>query len=310
MKKLMNNKKGAIFNLFSGLGDIIKSFFDLLPKPIKFLFFLILLLILGAVIGWLLNGFGVYCDSADNPVRISNVFSSIDLMNEIPDTDLLNLEVIEPQETESYLRSSHCNLCYEAGEVIVIRELRNGSKIEQNISQRTCFYKDSGCVICEDVVELNPIDYNIFGNLRGYCMGKATIKPYEDKNLFQKALCGAKFYGLCQPPEHYFYDGVTEQYLCEDETCTGITAGDRWDDKLRKAGAIMLYPKLTTEELARNPDKTPVTKIDSDKLVQVSCQYLQPTITIYGIPIFDYRYWLIIMIIIILIGFYIKYKKA
>ena len=78
MKKLMNNKKGAILNLFSGAGDLIKSFFDILPKPIKFLLFLAILLLLGVVIGWLLNGIGVFCDSADNPVKISNILVSIE----------------------------------------------------------------------------------------------------------------------------------------------------------------------------------------------------------------------------------------
>ena len=297
MKKLMNNKKGAIFNLFSGAGDLVKSFFELLPKPIKFLLFLAILLLLGVIIGWLLNGLGVFCDSADNPVKISNILVSLDLLNEIPDPTTLNLEVIE-SDTAQYMTVEECSVCYEAGQVLIIRELPNGSTYKQNISRRTCFYKDAGCVICEETIGLDPQTANLLGNLKGYCLGDATIKPYEDKNMLSKWFCGKTFIGRCQPPEHYFYDSTRDNYFCLDETCTGITAGVRWDEKLRDSGAKMIYPEGQ------------LNKKDADSMVQVSCKDIKPTITIYGIPIFDYRMWLIIMLITILAGFYIKYKKA
>lgn len=300
MKKLMNNKKGAILNLFSGAGDLIKSFFDILPKPIKFLLFLFLLLILGVLIGWLLNGFGVFCDSADNPVKISNILISLDLVNEIPSAELIDREVIEAEDEIFTGLSAGVTYCsYQVNSGIILFD--DGTR-EEFVEPRW-FYNGRFCSDCETGVVYEAIESKVanvtnFNRINGgrRCVGDVFRK--EQSNGIKDFFCGGATWKACEPPKDYFYSAQANLYLCENENCTGITLGDRWDDKLSKAGARLMYPEGE------------LNKKDAESMVQVSCTDYKPTITVYGIPVFDYRIWLIIMLITLLVGFYIKYKKA
>jgi len=291
---LIRNKKGVISlgGIVSGAGSLIQSFFEVLPKPIKFVIFLILILLLGSIINFSLQIFGVFCDSADNPVFIgANVFSNAGLLDEIPDPETIGLEAIKPSSTQR--TTLRCGFCTDD---IKIRYVESG--VIENITQDTCFYPDMGCIECLGDLVNFANEINILGSADEWCMGDARRKDRDEMSLMSKWFCGAKWFGRCEPPEHYYYDSAINQYVCEDETCMGITAGDIWDSKLLGKGASYLYPEGQREG------------VSYEKFAGITCKDLKPNITVYGIPIFDYRIWLFLMVCVILVGFYFKIKRA
>jgi len=289
---LLKNKKGVINigGMVSGAGSLLRSFFEILPKPIKFLLYLLLLLLIGAFLQASLQVFGIYCDSANNPVHLGlNVFSNIGLMDEVPPPELIGKEVIDTANLQRGV--AECTICFEAGEVTIIHE-----EFTELTTTRTCFYKDAGCVTCAETIDLDPTGFTLTGNLKNYCLGDAFRKEQEDKSLLSKWLCGAEYFGRCEPPEHYYYDSAVDLYVCADETCAGITAGQIWDEKLINKGATYLYPEGTT------------TGTSYTKFIGVTCQDIKPVVGIYGIPIFDYKLWIFLMLIFLLF-FIFKHVK-
>lgn len=285
-KSLLKNKRGAISGLISSIGDIIKTAFDTIPRPIKFILFLLLLLVAGTLIQSSLHLFGVFCDSADHPVNIGlNIFNNIDLISEIPSTEFIGVEAIGTANLQRGVEE--CSQYYESGTIIY----DDGTK--ENFTERW-FYNGRACTTCE-IITVDPEGFTLTGNQK-LCLGDALRQSNEDKSLLDKWFCGKKWFGRCEPPEHYYYDSAINLYMCEDETCEGITMGMVWDDKLQEQGATYLYPEGT------------FTKTSYDKFVSITCSDIKPNITVYSIPIFDYRMWILLTLVIILIWVLTKLK--
>lgn len=297
MRKLLKNKKGIVNvgGIIGGIGGVFTSLFDLMPRPLKFLLFLLVLLVLGGLIQPSMQVFGVYCDSSDNPVSlgVTSIGTNIGLLDEVPDPETINLEVIEPQSVQETV--DECSLCYDAGEVTVIDE--NG--IRTNITETRCFYNyGDGCVNCNEVVDLDPTQFTLTGTLRNYCDGDAFRKPTEDLSTLGRVFCGASYLGRCSPPEHYFYESALDKYVCEDETCEGLTASIIWNEKLSKAGGTLIYPE--GKDTRRN----------YESFVGVICEDLEPKLAVFGIPVFDYKLWVLLMLVIMIFWFYMKFVNS
>lgn len=289
-KKILRlNKKGAISGIASGIGDIIKTAFDTFPKPLKFIFFLLIILLLGGIINFSLNLFGVYCDSADQPVNLGlNIFTNIGLISQVPNANEINLAGRSAEEWGYSMLSQEVTKCS--------KQIRTGGTIiydtgnEENINNNTWFYDGGFCTNCELVTI-----YDNVGNSHRYCLGDVFRQSRDDLSWLKKQLCGSWI--SCEPPEHYYYDQTVNRYVCEDETCTDQTIGTAWDELLQEKGATYLYPEGSN------------TKRKHTNFVGVTCEDIRPKITIYGINVFNYTYWVIIMLIILCFWFYSKYKK-
>jgi len=46
---------------------------------------------------------------------------------------------------------------------------------------------------------------------------------------------------------------------------------------------------------------------DIEGLFQIQCKYSEPNITVFGLDIFNYRYWVLLLILSLLVGFYFKF---
>ena len=289
--KIVKNKKGviSITGIISGAGQLLGNLFEVMPKPVKFLFFLLIILILGGVIHFGLQVFGVYCDSGNNPVYLgANIFSNIGLMDEIPNPEIIGLEAISTGSLQKGVEE--CSVCYDAGTIIY----EDGST--EGFTKKRCFYNGrGGCVLCELAV-IDPDRFQLTQATK-WCIGDAIRKDREDMSIMQKWTCGAEWFGRCEPPEHYYYDYNADLYVCGDETCSGITAGQIWDEKLQSKGAKPIYPE---GQIAGKGYK---------KFIGITCYDLKPVVSLYGIPIFDYKIWVFLTLIGVIFWIIIKIKK-
>ena len=127
-----------------------------------------------------------------------------------------------------------------------------------------------------------------------FCEADSFRIENEDKSFWKRITCGGVL--GCEPPEHYYYDSAINLYVCADDTCTGITAGQIWNEKLMAEDGKYLYPE---------GDKGGKSYTN---FVGIGCKDIRPKITVFGIPIFDYQMWILGMLVFMLVWFYTRIK--
>jgi hypothetical protein len=282
------NKKGLW-----GLSDIAnwwQAITGVMPKPVIFIIFLTIMLLLAQLLTFFFNMNGIFCTSSDIPVRVEGNFftsliSNINLMSELPDPDSIGKEVQDVNTLQSGVME--CSVCLGSGTIIY----SNGSKT--NFANKKCFYQYDGCVNCQPN---QIVDIELTGrDLVNVCLKDAYPKTNEEKSFLSKAFCGAKYFGRCEPPAHYFYSANDNYYRCADNTCNGITAGDTWDNKLLERGAMPIYKTIESGKLEGKA---------YDEGIGISCKDLRPKLSFYRLDIFDFKIWIFILLLIMLIWIY------
>jgi len=287
--KIIKNKKGALSGIISSIGNLIQSIFRTLPKPILFILFLTILLLLGQLIPTIFQAFGIFCNSAEQPVNTGlNPFSNIALMMDKPDPDTLNQEVIKLNKVLflSYNKHTDCSIRLDSGTII----FPDGTKI--NITEPTWFYDGAYCTDCLEVTIENPPVGLLTGVSKealenGICYGDVYPTPEEEKGWYKRQACSHKGGEECEPPIGYYWDAELNLYICQDESCSEKTSGEDWDNKLTEKGATPIYPEKEK------------TGTGYTSFISIKCRDLKPRLAIYNIEIFDYKIWLLIMLITI-----------
>jgi hypothetical protein len=285
-KYFLKNKKGqlGLGSIMQSIGNFFQGLMHLIPKPALFLIFIFIIVLLAQLLTYIFNIFGVYCTSGDIPVTIGfNPLQTAELIGEQPRAEDLGKEILEPND----LQESVIECTTQAtgtGEYTLIYS--NGTRVNSSVVR--WFYHDGGCTLCDVSVK---VDFHDRLANEQWCITDGHTKPEAQKNTLEKWFCGNKMFGRCEPPPHYYWDAQTGKYLCEDQTCAGITAGNYWDDTLAKHGAKPLYPDAYGEGISTSYDKA----------VSIQCHDVRPKLTLFGIDIFYFQYWIIGMLIIIMI---------
>ena len=283
-KRIFGNKKGAILD---NIGQLIQGIVSILPKPVLFLLFLFILVSLSYVLSLAFNAFGVYCNSADVPVKLNaNFLDNIALIGQVPDPELLGREALELGEFGISVGSAGLTEC---SQLVPAGTIYFEDDTAQNFTTPTWFYDGTFCTNCQEVNIKKPA-----GDVDKVCFGNVERKSQADKTLLQRTFCG----GLgCEPPEHYYYDQNTNTYVCADETCAGITLGQKWDELLFSKGAVPYY--LEDQPDLRNPS--------AEHLTGITCENLKPRFAVFGVDLFTYNIWIFITLIVILLWLWINF---
>jgi hypothetical protein len=281
--RLMNNKKGVFGGIMQSIGNFFQGLMHILPKPILFLIFIFIIILLAQLLTFIFNIFGVYCTSGDIPVTIGfNPLKTAELIGEIPQAEDAGKEILSPNDLQSGVE----NCVVNTGNSQYTITYDNGTSTNSSVSRN--FYNGrGGCVDCT----LATIDFQGLSTPEQWCINDAHIKPENERGTLAKWFCGAKYMGRCEPPLHYYWQSSTGKYLCEDQTCTGITAGNYWDNTLQQNGAKPLYADAYGE--AKDTRHTAFTSIQ--------CKDIRPKLTVYGLDIFNLQYWMIGILIAIMI---------
>lgn len=188
-----------------GQADFIGNFISTIPKPVLYIFFILLLSVIASLLSPLFNGFGIYCNSAGEPVRLenSNLFSNFGLMSSLPDADEIGgLSLNVP--TNWY------NDCLR---------FVNGSER---------FY-GAGCVDCDYFSDSNHL----------YCVGDAYILSKDDMSWWNRNTCGLN---TCKIPQGYYFSVTSGKFECLGNDCSSKTLAGERDSKLNNLGAVIIYP--------------------------------------------------------------------
>jgi hypothetical protein len=277
------NKKGVFGGIMQSIGNFFQGIMHVIPKPILFLIFLFIILLLAQLLTYIFNIFGVYCTSGDIPVTIGfNPLKTAELIGEIPQAEDLGKEILDPDAIQDTVES--CEWEITSGTYTITYD--NGTTENSSIP-RHLYNGRTGCVTCT----LATIDFHGAITIpEKWCISDAHIKPENERGTLAKWFCGARYFGRCEPPLHYYWQASTGNYVCEDQSCTGITAGDWWNNILEQNGARPLY----TDAYGEAQDTS------HQKFVSIQCKDVHPKLTVYGIDIFNLEYWLIIMCIAIM----------
>jgi len=275
------NKKGVFGGIMQSIGNFFQGIMHVLPKPVLFLIFLFIILLLAQLLTYIFNIIGIYCTSGDMPVSIGfNPLKTAELIGEIPQAEDLGKEILDPNALQTGVE--YCSW-QPHGLYTIIYD--NGTEVNSTVP-RWLYNGRGGCVDCT----LAKIDTYDLTTPEKWCISDAHIKPENERGTLAKWFCGAKNFGRCEPPMHYYWQSSTGNYVCEDQTCTGITAGNYWDNTLQQNGAKPLYLDGYGEGQNTNPQA----------FVSIQCKDVHPKLTIYGIEIFNLNYWLILMAITIM----------
>jgi hypothetical protein len=282
--RLFSNKKGLLGDVGTAIGNIIGTIFHTIPKPLLFLIFLAILLLLGQLLTYVFNIAGIYCNSADVPVKTGfNLLTTVELIGAVPDKneigkDDVALNTVLGLNNE---KGTDCSIYLTSGTITYT----NGTT--QNFTNRW-FYDGTYCSQC---TEIKILDYTgrsfMQMNVKpedGICLGDAYRLPDSSKGWWKQWNC------KCEPPIHYKYSYQTNTYQCIDANgCTQITIGQKWDDTLKSKGATVLYGDLNENT---NPQYT--------GMIGITCRDLHPRLAIWHIDIFDFRLWVVLMLLTIL----------
>ena len=277
------NKKGVFGGIMQSIGNFFQGIMHILPKPVLFLIFLFIILLLAQLLTYIFNIMGIYCTSGDIPVTIGfNPLKTAELIGEIPQAEDLGKEILDANALQQSVE-----VCAIVGTRSGLYTITYDNGTQENSTVPRNFYNGrSGCVTCT----LATIDFHDITTPEKWCISDAHIKPENEKSTLAKWFCGARYFGRCEPPLHYYWQASSGKYVCEDQTCEGITAGDWWDNILEQNGARPLYPDAYGE----------AQDISHTKFVSIQCKEVHPKLTIFGVDIFNLEYWLILMLIAIM----------
>ena len=276
------NKKGVFGGVLQSVGNFFQGLMHIIPRPLIFLIFIFIIVLIAQLLTYIFNIFGIYCTSGDIPMTIGfNPLKTAELIGDIPQASDLGKEEVDPNALQHGVENcvwqptGTYTLTYDDG-------------TEENSSTPRWFYNGRGG--CVDCTLVTVYVWRGIGTPEKWCINDAHTKPYNEKGTLAKWFCGAKYYGRCEPPLHYYWQATTGQYVCDDPTCTGITVGENWNNILEQNGATPLYADAYGE----------AKDISHEAFVSVQCKDVRPKLTLYGLDVFNFQYWLIIMLIAIM----------
>ena len=296
---LFRSKKGQVVDIFAGIQRSINWVLTTAPKPLLLLLFLLFLIAFSSIFSFLLNTTGNFCDTAGNEYRTGtfSLITNFQLITSMPSNEELNSEQLSTKEewTESTLQE--CSSLYW-GKKNNWTYVSSGT--EYNLP-RGYYFQDDGCIICNDSVTALSPEGTLFKT--NICLDRIIYpKERDDMSFIEKIFCG-KFLGRCDIPEGYYYDNSINKFICDDPLCknednTTNSLGEIWNLKLREEGATINPPSEYGDRDYRNA-------------INVECDPndVKPNLRFFGVEVFDYKLWVMLMILSSLIWLVFKIKK-
>lgn len=273
MKRILKNKKGLLG--LESIAQTINSIIEILPNWLKYILVIAILALVGILLSYMFNTFGIFCNSANLPVKTNaNILQNLNLISEIPEPSLVGFEAQEAT-----------NCVYQAINQQIT--LENGTT---TTFTGTALY-DMGCIICTQKARTDQF----FARVQDICLdSKIRGKTQDEKSWLQKITCGET---ECEPPTSYIYDNNIQAYTCAENNCAGRTIAQDYDEKLQKYHAELLYQNQDQNEI--NPSQ--------ENAIGITCTELKPKLAIFGIDILNPITFFVIMLLIISFWLYQKF---
>ena len=296
-----------IDEVISTLRWAIDFFMTKVPTPLKFFVFLLLLVVFGSFFSILLHFVGVHCDTSNTAYKTSMFDAYSNYQIYTAKDDVFNYSNYYPYEYDerggvlSTLTSCLITVCnatsdgsyWDEGDVFHYPHEACGNSNSYYLFSRgggKLFDWNFGCVECDDFYTNLLIKSSVGSSHEpNLCYNDAYKIDRDDMNTIQKTFCGDI---ACVPPENFYWESDTGKFTCMDDSVCGDNASTEnlyvLDMLLESAGAEPLYV-------------TSSNKNDYTRFVGISCDNdYNPNLTIASISVFDFKVWLMIMLIYIL----------
>jgi len=283
---------------------LIDSFIDKTPRPIKILLFLLMLVGLISMIPFMLHIFGFHCNTDSEIIQTSPRKFIINLQLAFTGADeYINTSSYVPDNINAPLLGFPIASCRKP--VCLV----NGTyywESDPYCDGKTTIYPSlttlavwSRCSICQgDVNSIGIQSSNMLGTDYFYlCLEDSIHLNQSDRNWYQDWVCDEG--EDCTVPKYYKYEFDTGTFDCVDLDICGLNNTkiiSVVDDLLDQVGGELLYPEGTTKNYES------VARLKCDKS-------LNPELTFFGIPIFDYKIWLLLIVIYCMFIFLSIIKK-
>lgn len=198
-----------------GQADFIGNLLSTIPKPVLFLFFILLMAGIVALLSPVFNSFGIFCDSDGVVVSVpdANIITNFRLISSLPDADEIGGNSLDPN-----------------GLVTKCTQYHDGKSR----------FTDWGCSDCTHIEDLvSNIDTQA-----DVCEGDAYRTPNANLSwIKRKFICPLD---SCLIPEGYYYDVDTGFYECIGD-CSSQTLAESRDKKLSELGAFPYYSEAVDD---------------------------------------------------------------
>ncbi len=301
----------VISDIINGIKWSIDFFVDKVPNSIKFLIFLILLMAFGSFFSIILQMSGIHCDSNkevhktnfldffDNYKIMKSKGSIINYSSYQPDIYLggyLNCLGIycEPPIGDYYEGVDDFYYLYGSekceGQNPIYMLSRKGANV---------LGFDFGCLKCDTYISSATV-LTLGGSykIHSRCLSDAYELPINEKNIYQKTACNSF---ACTPPKGYYWESDTGNFDCYDNNTCGINITEQ---NVQEIDVLL-------DESNSNKLYVGINENDYRKAVLITCdEQLTPIFTFYGIPIFNYEFWVLIMLMYVLIMLLFRLKAS
>ena len=280
-----------IDDIFSGVRWIIDTFLNKAPRPIQIIIFLMMLLVFVSIIPFFTHLVGIHCTSDLQPVKTSPLSVSNNLRLAFMDRDdLINATVLNPEELGALGGFTDCAyyICNDSG-ILTQADSTFCDNLTKFYIYKTTAFDWSRCTNCDGTeFYTGGFRFNLDLDQQGgyWCNGDIERKDRDDMNFYQKFSCDSE--SRCMPPINYYWEVDTGRYECNNLDECGVNLTEEnitplVDQILVDFDAELLYTD---------------TDLDFKKTVYIKCDgEASPHITVFGIPVFDYKIWLILYII-------------
>lgn len=271
---------------------LIDSFLDKTPRPIQILIFLLMLVGLVSLIPFFLHLIGFHCNTDAEVIKTTPLSFITNLrIAYIGADDYINTSSYIPQPS-SIVVSCRKPVCYVNGSYYYeSTSYCDGQTIIYPLLTTRATW--SQCSICD-----GEVNYTGIRSIGGFvsesfylCHGDAYHINQSDRNWYQSWVCDEG--EDCTVPKYYKYEYDTGTFDCIYLEICGLNNTQiisEMDSLLDQAEGELFYPDISEK--------------DYRKAVSIKCdRKFEPQITFFGLPIFDYKVWLLLIVIYVMFMF-------
>jgi hypothetical protein len=277
-----------------------------MPKALKYIIFLVFVLGIFATIPFMLHMVGIHCDSQKHVVKSDWWNGGVNYeISQLGAKDVYNSSAYVPQGQNFFAASldtcvyylkfksssilgdqnyMYCPSTNTSGCVYALRAKKSGLWFWR-------FDAQPSCLTCSNYSYINIVSES----------GSDSIIPISsDYYCFSDAYPNNKTgcTDACDIPLLYVWNSTSARAVCNSPLCTGTntTAIYTVDILLQQVDAQPFY--------STNNNK------DYSKAVGIKCDNnLNPQISAFGIPVFDYRIWILLMVLGAMFYWYVRYIR-
>lgn len=252
------------------------------------------MVLMGFLLSFVFHVVGYHCNTQLELVKVS----SLDIITNIDVAFISNPSHVIKGDEITFCEA-YPNKCGREHDCFYYaRELPNGLYEYCNTSNSPvdCKYylKEGVCYNCtsDEICFQSSMTFFICGQWNSICTGDAF--PIQNASLIEKLNCDVS----CAVPEYYKWDIDTGTLKCQNLDFCGSNStyiqNTELDQKLKNADATLVYPLDVNENSYEN-------------FIKLSCNpQLNPELTVFGLPIFNYQVWILLAILWVGVIFLLK----